>query len=91
MSSDKVNDEKKSTSEPQSTVEPQRTVDPQSTAPQKTTVSEEDQAIQDELNRMLLQETIAKAYEDDLRRTYDAAMKKAKGTDSTLPLTLSLN
>jgi hypothetical protein len=33
---------------------------------------------------MLLQETIAKAYEDDLRRTYDAAMK-AKGTDSTLP------
>jgi hypothetical protein len=34
---------------------------------------------------MLLQETIAKTYEDDLRRTYDAAMNKAKGTDSTLP------
>lgn len=81
---DNANDEKKSTSEPQSTVTPKSTVDPQSTAPPKTTVSDEDQAIQDELNRMLLQETIAKAYEDDLRRTYDAAMK-AKGTDSTLP------
>ena len=33
---------------------------------------------------MLLQDTIAKAYEDDLRRTYDAAMKD-KGSASTLP------
>ena len=81
---DGINDEKKSTSEPQSTATPKSTVDPQSTAPPNTTVSDEDQAIQDELNRMLLQETIAKAYEDDLRRTYDASMK-AKGTDSTLP------
>jgi hypothetical protein len=81
---DRVYDEKKSTSEPQSTVTPKSTVDPQSTAPPKITVSDEDQAIQDELNRMLLQETIAKAYEDDLRRTYDAAIK-AKGTNSTLP------
>jgi hypothetical protein len=82
---DRVNDEKKSTSEPQSIDAPESTVDPQSTAPPKTTVSEENQAIQDELERMLLQETIAKAYEDNLRRTYDAAMQKAKGTDSTLP------
>ena len=33
---------------------------------------------------MLLQETIAKSYEDDQRRAYEAEKKKAKGTDSTL-------
>ena len=73
------NNEKKSTNAPQGTVEPQSTVPP------KIIVSNEDQAIQDELNRMILQETIAKSYEDDLRRTYIAAKRNDKGTDSTLP------
>lgn len=71
--------------EKKSTAVPQGTVDPQSTVPPKTEVSDEDQAIQDELNRMLFQETIAKSYEDDQRRAYEAEKKKAKGTDSTLP------
>ena len=35
-----------------------------STVQPTSLVSDEDQAIQDELNRMLLQETIAKSYED---------------------------
>jgi hypothetical protein len=78
-SDDATNDEKKSTAAPQGTV------DPQSTVPPKIAVYDEDQAIQDELNRMLLQETIAKSYEDDQRRAYEAEKKKAKGTDSTLP------
>ena len=34
---------------------------------------------------MLLQEIIAKSYEDDQRRAYEAAKKNATGTYSTLP------
>ena len=77
--SDDVPDEepkKKSTVEQQSTVEPQSTVQP------TTIVSNEDQAIQDELNRMLFQETVAKSYEDDQRRAYEAEKKKAKVSDN---------
>ncbi|PWA75658.1 ribonuclease H-like domain-containing protein [Artemisia annua] len=59
----------------------------QDTVDSTTTVSNEDQAIQDELNRMLFQETLAKSYEDDLRRAYEAEQTKENSkssTDSTL-------
>ena len=76
---DNANDEKKGTSQYNSTV------DPQSTVPPQIPVSDEDQAIQDELTRMIFLETMAKSYEDEQRRAYEVEKKKAKGTDSTLP------
>ncbi|MCO6517110.1 MAG: hypothetical protein J6586_11585, partial [Snodgrassella sp.] len=47
-------------------------------------MSAEDQAIQEELSRMLFQETMAKLYDDEQRRAYEAAKIKAKETASTL-------
>ncbi|PWA55505.1 ribonuclease H-like domain-containing protein [Artemisia annua] len=48
--------------------EQQNTVDEQqNTVDSATIISDEDQAIQDELNRMIFQETLAKSYEDDQR------------------------
>ena len=54
----------------------------QSTAQPTNTVSDEDQAIQDELNRMLFQETIAQSYEDEQRKAYEAAKKQGKFQDT---------
>lgn len=58
-------------------------VERQSTVDSDFKLSNEDQAIQDELNRMLFQDTIAKSYEDDQRGAYEEAKKKARVTDNS--------
>ncbi|PWA82283.1 ribonuclease H-like domain-containing protein [Artemisia annua] len=65
----------------------QSTVETQSTDDSTPIISDEDQAIQDELNRMLFEETLAKSYEDEQRRAYEAEKTKGKSknsSDSTL-------